>query len=205
MKIINCEQGADEWFEARKGVFTASNFSKIITSTGKESTSQLDFIYETISDLFLKEKEASYTNENMDRGVELEPIARQEYQKQTFNIVDQVGFVLSDCGNFGCSPDGLIGDDGLIEIKCPKAKNHLKYCIDNKLPTQYVAQVQGQLYVTGRQWCDFVSFHPDINFNNGLFIVRVERDEDFISALEDQLKEVINKKKCILNKLNKDH
>ena len=198
MIIHNVEQGTDEWLNLRKGVATASNFSKIITSTGKESTAIDKYAFELATDSLLTKIEAGYSNANMQRGNELEPLARQTYQEETFNLVEQCGFITSDCGNFGYSPDGLIGDDGLIEIKCPLATNHFNYIIDKKCPTAYYSQVQGGLFITGRKWCDFVSYHPD--FTQPLFIFRVERDEEFITQLDILLKKLLSIKNEFLTK-----
>ena len=198
MIIHNVEQGTDEWLNLRKGVATASNFSKIITSTGKESTTIDKYAFELATDSLLTKIEAGYSNANMQRGNELEPLARQAYQEETFNLVKQCGFITSDCGNFGYSPDGLVGDDGLIEIKCPLGINHLNYFLDKKCPTAYYSQVQGGLFITGRKWCDFVSYHPD--FTQPLFIFRVERDEEFITQLDILLKKLLSIKNEFLTK-----
>ena len=203
MKILNVKQGSEEWLDARRGVLTASNFSKVVTSTGKPSKSQDDLVLELVAQSLLDEVEETFMSDDMHRGMDLEPLARRAYQEETFNAVDEVGFMVSDSDEFGYSPDGIIDDDGLIEIKCPKAKNHLKYLSEEKLPTKYVAQVQGGLLVSGRKWCDFVSFHPDIKLNEGLFIVRVERDEDFIAKLLEEIDSVIEQKNEILHNLKK--
>lgn len=204
MKIINLEQGSDEWLKARLGVATASNFDKVITSTGKESTQFEKYALELASQLLMDEPEETYKNDAMKRGNELEPVARQAYEETTFNIVETVGMFKSDCGNFGYSPDGLVGNDGLIEIKCPQATTHLKYLIDDKLPADYVAQVQGGLFISGRKWCDFVSFHPNFKEGRQLFVKRIERDEDFIAKLETNLIKTIRLRDEILVKLTEN-
>lgn len=194
MRIITKEQapqGSEEWLKLRLGVATASNFDKIITSTGKESATLPKYALELATQYLLTEPEPSYKNEAMQRGNELEPFARQAYEEANFETVDEISMFLSDCGNYGASPDGLVGNDGLIEIKCPLATTHFKYLIDNKLPTDYVAQVQGLLWVSGRKWCDFISYHPSFIADKQLLIVRVERDEKFISELEKLVDKVI--------------
>lgn len=201
MIIHNVEQGTDEWHNLRKGIATASNFSKIITSAGKESLTLDKYVFELATDSLLTKIEVGYSNANMQRGNELEPLARQAYQEETFNIVEQCGFITSDCGNFGYSPDGLVGDDGLIEIKCPLAKTHFGYILDNKCPSDYYAQVQGGLFITGRKWCDFISYHPD--FKQSLFILRVERDEEFIAKLDVLLEKLDILKREFLMKIEK--
>jgi len=147
MQVIkDIEQGSQEWLQMRLGVATASNFDKNITSTGVESKALKDYAFELASDSLLTEPEVGFQSEAMIRGNKLEEEARSYYSFVTDNKVEEVTFIKKD--NIGYSPDGLIGDNGLIEIKCPLKKNHLKYLIDNKLPTKYKAQVQGGLYIS---------------------------------------------------------
>ena len=202
MKILNLEQGSDEWFRARLGVATASNFSKIITSTGSASSTLNDYALTLAAETLLETPDEAYKNADMERGNDLEPVARQYYEEYNFCEVKEVGFIVSDCGNYGYSSDGLVGSDGLIEIKCPKAKNHVQYMADKKCPTQYLAQIQGGLMVSGRKWCDFVSFHPDFIGYKKLFVVRVFRDEEFIVKLKRMISKLVLKKNEILNKIN---
>lgn len=204
MRVITKEQapqGSEEWLKLRLGVATASNFDKIITSTGKESTTLPKYALELATQYLLTEPEPSYKNEAMQRGNELEPFARQAYEEATFEAVDQISMFLSDCGNYGASPDGLVGNDGLIEIKCPLATTHLKYLIDNKLPTDYVAQVQGLLWVSGRKWCDFISYHPSFIADKQLLTVKVERDEAFIAELAKLAQKTITMRNEILKQI----
>jgi putative phage-type endonuclease len=201
MQIIkNIDQGSEEWFQLRLGVATASNFDKIITAGGKQSTTLEKYALQLATDKMLTTPEPSYKNEAMIRGTELEPLAREAYQEETFNIVEQITMFKSDCGNFGYSPDGLVGDDGLIEIKCPKATTHFQYIIDNKAPADYWQQLQGGLWLSGRKWIDFVSYHPDFKTKQ-LFIIRVGRDEDYITKLAELANKVILLRNEFLNKL----
>ena len=151
-------------------------------------------------DTMLTTPEPSYKSADMIRGTQLEPFAREAYQEETFSIVEQITMFLSDCGNFGYSPDGLVGDDGLIEIKCPKAITHFQYIIDNKGPSDYWQQLQGGLWLSGRKWIDFVSYHPDFKTKQ-LFIIRVGRDEDYITKLAELANKVILLRNEFLNKL----
>lgn len=202
MQIIkDIEQGSPEWHKLRMGVATASNFSKIITPTGKLSTSIDGYALKLAAEYFLVEPEETYKSAAMERGTELEPDARQAYEEFNLIPVEQVTFIRSDCGNFGYSPDGLVDSDGLIEIKCPQDTTHLDYIIGGKVPTEYKAQVQGGLMVSGRKWCDFVSYHPNFKDDKRLFIVRAERDEEFISSLRAGIDLVIKKRDEILVKL----
>jgi putative phage-type endonuclease len=201
MQIIkDIQQNSNEWLQLRLGVATASNFDKIITAGGKQSTTLEKYALQLATDKMLTAPEPSYKNEAMTRGTELEPLAREAYQEETFNIVEQITMFKSDCGNFGYSPDGLVGDDGLIEIKCPKATTHFQYIIDNKAPSDYWQQLQGGLWLSGRKWIDFVSYHPDFKTKQ-LFIIRVGRDEDYITKLAELANKVILLRNEFLNKL----
>lgn len=200
MKIINCTQGSNEWLHIRRGVATASNFSKVVTSDGKPSKQATDYAFQLASELITDIQEESYKSADMQRGNDLEPEARNEYQQETLTLVEEVGFVL--CDYFGYSPDGFVGDDGLVEFKCPNQKTHTKYLMGNKLPTEYKAQVQGGLLATKRKWCDFVSYHPNFEDDKRLFIVRVYRDEEFITVLDGGLKKLNDNKNKIINNIN---
>mgnify|MGYP003109553215 CR=1 FL=1 len=200
MQIIkDIEQGSQEWLQLRLGIATASNFKKIITSTGAESKSLKDYAFELASDSLLTEPEASFQSEAMIRGNELEEEARSYYSFVNDVKIDQVTFIKKD--EIGYSPDGLIGENGLIEIKCPLKKNHLKYLIDNKLPSDYKPQVQGGLYISEREYCDFISYHPLFKDDKKMFVVRVYRDEEYIKKLSDLLTKTIELKNEILTKL----
>lgn len=201
MKVIDCIQGSDQWLNVRRGVATASNFSKIVTSKGDASTQRNGYTLQLASELITDIQDESYKSSDMQRGNDLEAEARQAYMEATLSNVEQVGFIL--CDHYGYSPDGLVGNDGIIEIKCPKQNTHTKYLFDKKLPTEYKAQVQGGLLATGRKWCDFISYHPSFDVDKRLLIIRAERDEDFISSLKAALDKVNDKKTDILSKICK--
>lgn len=177
MNVINCEQGSPEWFGCRAGIPTASAFDKIITSTGKASTQADTYINQLLCEQMAGQSEGLEPTEWMLRGIEMEAEARSFYELETGRDVEQVGFIVGD--GCGCSPDGVIGDDGLIEIKCPKPTTHVGYLRAGKLPSKYVPQVQGQLWVCGRDWCDFLSYCPGLP----PLLVRVDRDQGFIDSL----------------------
>jgi len=201
MQIIrDIEQGSEAWLQLRLGVATASNFDKIITAGGKESATLPKYALELATQCLLTAPEPSYKNEAMARGNEIEPLARQAYQEETLQVVEEITMFKSDCGNFGFSPDGLLGDDGIIEIKCPMATTHAKYLLDNKMPTDYWQQVQGGLWVSERKFCNFVSFHPNFK-EKSIFIIRVERDEAFIAELARLAQKTILMRDEILTKI----
>lgn len=178
------EQRTDEWFKARLGIPTGSSFSKLITSQGKPSSQAATYINTLIAERVTGERPETHTSEAMQRGTDMEPDAIAWYELITDNEVTETGFHRHPVVACGASPDGLVGDKGLIEIKCPLPHNHVKYVRANKLPSEYVPQVQGQLWVLDRAWCDFVSYHPQLP----PMLIRVTRDEEFIEALAEQVR-----------------
>lgn len=157
-----CEQGSPQWLEMHRGVPTASNFDKIMTTKARKlSSSILPFCYKLIGQLYypgpLSEADV-YESDDMRRGRELEDQARRAYSLVKDVAVRQVGFVMDDASQFGCSPDGLVGNDGGLEIKCPRLSKHAEYLHAGVLPDDYACQVHGSLIVTGRQWWDFMSY-----------------------------------------------
>ena len=180
MKILEMEQGTQEWLEARLGCPSGSGFSKLITASGTPSSSAESYINGLIAELVTGESTPMHVTEWMQRGTELEPFARMNYELETDREVTEVGFCMHDILRCGVSPDGLIGDDGGIEIKCPKPSTHVKYLRNGKLPSEYKAQVMGCLWITGREWWDFMSYHPQMPN----LLIRVHRDEEYINQLE---------------------
>ncbi len=193
MKIVNCVQYSSDWWLARRGVPTASCFDKIITSTGKLSTQAEGYIAELIADQveltpnFLTEREGH--TPAMRNGIALEPEARRWLAMELDKPVVEVGFITTDDGRFGCSPDALAGDDEIVELKCPMLKTHAAYVLKGVLPTDYKVQVHGQLWVCGqgenpRKRARFVSYAPGLQ----PLLLTVEPD-DFTAkvgqALED--------------------
>lgn len=180
MKILEMEQGTQEWLEARLGCPSGSGFSKLITASGTPSSSAESYINDLIAELITGESTPFHVTEWMQRGTELEPFARMNYELETDREVTEVGFCMHDILRCGVSPDGLIGDDGGIEIKCPKPSTHVKYLRKGTLPSEYKAQVMGCLWITGREWWDFMSYHPQMPN----LLIRVYRDEEYINQLE---------------------
>ena len=189
MQILNVEQGSPEWIQARAGLATASNFSKIVTSKGDLSKSIKEYGLVLASQTLVDEVEPSFKNGHMARGNDLEFWAVDAYEEYTFDKVERVGFM--KCDGYGYSPDGLVGENGLIEVKCPMQKVHLKYIAEGVVPLEYYQQIQGALFVSGREWCDFVSYNPTFKGKHKLFIKRVFRDEHFIAWLEIGIRKVI--------------
>lgn len=198
MRIIECEQLSEEWYKIRCGIPSASNFDKIITTKGESSKQAQKYLYQLAGEYVTGQKEQSYQNAAMLRGIELEQEAKNLYQIINEVVVESVGFCIGEPDiEYGCSPDGLVGDKGLVEIKCPNLATHVGYLLDNKAPTEYFQQMQGQLLVTGREWVDFMSYYPAIR----PLIVRVQRDEEFIKKLRIELEVFCTELNKIINKI----
>lgn len=181
MRVSNHTQGSDEWLESRLGRPTASNFGRLITPTGKPSASAEGYINELVAQRITGEIPEFFKSEAMERGNELEPHAKAAYEFANDVEVVEVGLCLHDEFECGASPDGLIGEDGGIEIKCPLPHNHVAYLRAGEVPSKYIPQIQGCLWITGREWWDFMSYHPSMQD----LIVRVYRDEAYIKKLAD--------------------
>lgn len=191
--VLHCQQGSVNWHDARRGIPTASNFSKIVTPKGAISKSRFPYMHRLLAEWALgydvEEFQGNYWTE---RGEMLEPEARAYYGAITGLEPQEVGFVYKDDRKLvGCSPDWIIGDDGIGEVKCPAAQTHIGYLLDfggGKVPDQYKAQTQGQLWVTGAKWLDFVSYFPGLPE----VVVRVERDPAYQDALDSHLNDFID-------------
>lgn len=182
MKIHNFEQRTEDWYNIRKGKMTASNADTIIANGKGLET----YIYNLMAEYYSSAEKENYINADMQRGIDLEPEARLEFEFYTNLDVQEVGFI--EYNEFiGVSPDGLIGDDGLIEIKCPNDSVYFKLLLSDNIKPEYIAQMQMQLYVTDRQYCYFVSYNP--NFEKSLYIKKITRDEEMIEKLKKGLAE----------------
>lgn len=178
----NFEQGTPLWFDARAGIVTASVMRNLITTTLKvaDNETSRSLICQLATERITGHPDLIYPNRDMQRGTELEPFARALYAEH-YAPVKEIGFMRldEDWGSIGFSPDGLVGDDGLIEIKSPRPKNHVATILADKVPAQYMAQCQAGLLVSGRKWLDFVSFSPGAR----LYVTRVLPDERWAVAL----------------------
>lgn len=188
MIVLNCEQGSREWVEARLGIPTASAFSRIVTPGGKLSAAREEYQGELLAEWALGEADEFGGTEWMERGKMLEPEALQHYAFYRDLQPERVGFVYRDEDQMvGCSPDGLV-KDGALELKCPKASKHLIYLAGGQCPKKYVPQVQGHIWVTGRPWCDFMSYHPGLP----PLIIRVEPDAAYQAAFDNHMPDFID-------------
>jgi putative phage-type endonuclease len=179
-------QGSEDWFAARIGKVTASRVADVLATikTG-ESASRKNYRMELVCPRLTGQREEGFTNSHMERGIELEPLARASYEFKTGVTVTEIGFADHPSIEMsGASPDGLVGLYGLVEIKCPTAANHVETLLSGKAPTKYIAQMQWQMACTGARWCDFVSYCPAVGDNLALFVVRIDRDDEYIAETE---------------------
>ena len=204
MKCFDFEQYSPEWWDIRRGVPTASRFGKIITpKTGKLSAQADTLIAELIAETFRRGsvEPDRPINRSMEHGIATEDQARKWYAFDREAELKQVGFCKTDDDRFGCSPDALVGDDGVLELKCPNVETHVGYVMDGTLPDDYKAQVHGHLIVTGRPWCDFVSYVTD-QADLEPFVVRVQPDE-FTDKLRKALDEFYERYQAVLAKFTR--
>jgi putative phage-type endonuclease len=173
-------QGGSEWFAARRGNVGASSVYKVMAKGEGKVRQQymVDLLIERLGG-----QTESFTSQAIQRGTETEPLARSAYEVETGQMVDECGFIMHpEIDRFGASPDGMVGDDGLIEIKCPNTATHIDFIRTRKPSGQYIWQMQAQMACTGRQWCDFVSYDdrlPGLEFQT----VRIMRDDDKIAEM----------------------
>jgi len=196
------EQRTEEWFSARLGKVTASRVADVLAKikTG-ESASRKNYKMELVVQRLTNKQGESFTNAAMEWGTEQEPFARMAYEAHTGTFVKEEGFVdHPKIEGFGCSPDGVVGE-GLIEIKCPNTANHIETVLENKVPSKYIPQMQCQMACTGAKWCDFVSFDPRLPEDLQLFVVRVERDQEYIDAMEVEVKQFLSEVLDLFNQL----
>lgn len=189
MKIIDCTQGTPEWHKARAGRVTASKIADLTarTKTGF-SASRANYLADLIAERLTGAVAEGFTNAAMQWGTEKEPEARAAYEFMTDQSVTQVGFVIHPTIEAsGCSPDGLVGDVGMVEIKCPNTATHLETLLGGTVPEKYIKQMQWQMRCCNRTWCDFVSYDPRLPARMQLFVQRVARDDAMLAEIEAQV------------------
>jgi putative phage-type endonuclease len=190
----NIEQGSLEWLRLRAGKVTASRVADVIakTKTGV-SASRAKYAGELIAERLTGSPAGRYSNAAMAWGTEMEPEARSAYEYNRAASVEQVAFVLHPTiADSGASPDGLVGEDGLVEIKCPETHTHIETLLGQAVPGKYVTQMQWQMACTGRAWCDFVSYDPRLPEPMRFFCKRVMRDAALIAELEREVVTFLN-------------
>jgi len=183
MKIYNCEQKSEEWFKVRELKLTASKAQAI----GNAKAGLETLITNMMAEYYSSAEKENYSGKDTERGNELEPVAREMYELEQGVEVEQVGFI-EESKHVGCSPDGLVGKEGLLEIKCLNDVNH--YCIIRDgyggIDTQYIWQTQMQMLITKRKWCDLVFYNP--NFEKSMVIFRIEPNEETFEKLKIGIK-----------------
>ena len=197
LEIFYCQQGSPEWFDARRAVVTASEFATVIAKGrgGGESVTRRKYLLTLAGEAITGEVADKWEgNRHTERGKLLEPEARDAYALITGADPVQIGFMKR--GGAGASPDSLIGEHGLLEIKTKLPHLQLECLEADRLPPKHAAQVQGQLWISGRQWCDFVSYWPGLP----IFIKRVERDEAYIAGLSVAVDEFLAELSAIVRK-----
>lgn len=191
MRVIECDQNSHEWLAERRGRITASRIANVMSTLkrGGEGADRKNYRTELIAERLSGRAEDHYTSPEMMWGTENEPYARAAYEIGCGVMVDQVGFVLHPTMDFsGGSPDGLVGEDGMIEIKCGKTTTHLKWLMAGEVPEEHQDQILWNLCCTERKWCDFISFDPRLPDGLNIFIVRMQRDEKRIANIEAEVK-----------------
>jgi putative phage-type endonuclease len=198
------DQRTDEWHQARLGKVTASRLADVLATikTG-EAASRANYRIELVAERLTGLRSPGFTSTAMQWGVDNERAAVAAYELETGRMVSDVGFVQHpEIADSGASPDGLVGDEGLIEIKCPETKTHVHTLLQKKVPAQYMPQIQWQLACTGRAWVDFVSFDPRLPAHLMLEIIRVERDQSLIDQYAAEIKKFLDEVTETVAKLN---
>jgi putative phage-type endonuclease len=204
MKIIEmCEQGSAEWHRLRLGRITASRMKDVMTKPrsgdGLSKVAEA-YMMELLAERLAGEPKPFFENDAMRWGTETEPQARAMYELKEGVTVKEVAFI-AEGEYLGVSPDGLVGDDGLLEIKCPTTITQIKRALTDDYAADYYAQIQMQLWISDRKWCDFLSFDPRLDVDAGYLLQRVERDENFISDMAQKTFLFIEKMNDFYSKL----
>jgi hypothetical protein len=186
---IDCVQGSEEWAEARCGLVTASRAADVIAMTKKgEAAARRNYRTELVVEILTGQPAPRYVSPEMQWGIDQEPFARAAYELRHDLLVATCGFILHpEIPRFGASPDGLIGRDGLIQIKCPNTSTHLGWMLGGTVPLEHAPQMLAELACTGREWCDFVSYDPRLPHHLQLFVRRFSRDDALIATLETEV------------------
>ncbi len=197
------EQKTEGWFQARCGLATASRFKDILAKIKSgEAATRRNYKMQLVCERLTGKPQEGYQNGAMQWGTDNEPFARIAYEARG-QIVREEGFIKHPDIDAGCSPDGLIEDNGGIEIKCPyQTAVHIETII-NGMPPEHMPQVQGAMWITGRTWWDFISYDPRMPESMQLYVQRIERDEDYIATLDKEVRRFLDEVTSILSELQK--
>jgi hypothetical protein len=193
-------QRTDEWFAARIGRATASRFKDVLARVKNgEAASRRDYRSQLVVERLTGAREEGYTNAAMQWGIDHEDDARAMYGAE----VMECGFIAHPTLMAGASPDGFVGDDGLVEIKCPKTATHIDMLLAGKMPSEHIPQVQGQMWIVDKSWCDLVSYDPRLPIEHQLVVYRIHRDEQYIAMLKREVKRFLDEVDETVNRLAK--
>jgi len=187
------EQRSNEWFEARLGRVTASRTADVMAKTKSGySASRANYMAQLITERLTGRPTEGFSSAAMQWGTDTEPQARAAYEIMTGRDVIEVAFIQHpEINGFGASPDGFVGSDGLIEIKCPNTATHIETLLAEKVPSKYITQMQVQMLCTGRAWCDFVSFDPRLPGNMAFWMSRIEADAKMQAEIEAEVQKFL--------------
>lgn len=203
---LNIQQGSPEWLFERCGCVTASRIKDVVAKlkNGKESAARQSYKMEVLTEILTGRTTEHFVTMAMDWGIQTEPLARTAYEFAKGVEVERIGYVRHlGISRSGASPDGLVGEDGLVEIKCPNTTTHLEYLIEGVVPDDYRPQMMWQMACTGRSWCDFVSYDPRLPNEFNLFIERLHRDDMVIGDMEREVERFISEVNEMAQKLLK--
>lgn len=198
MIIEMVPQRSAEWHAMKLGTISASSANDIDTAPKRKT-----FVFGLLAQILTGKSNPFYVTDAVQRGIDMEQFAKEDYEKLKGTKIEDVGFIFQDEERIvGCSPDGLVRDEGLIEIKCPNTATHISYIV-NGPPKAYVLQMQFQMYITGRKWCDFVSWDDRVDDENlVMYTKRIYRDNEMISAIDRDVKLVVKDVKAFLTEHN---
>ena len=205
--MTGCDQGTAEWFAARIGKATASRVTDIVAKTKSgPSASRKNYAAQLVAERLTGTPTESFSNAAMQWGTDTEAEARDAYRQHSLNEVIECGFVdHPTIDDSGASPDGLIGDDGLLELKCPNTATHIETLLGKAAPAKYLHQMMWQMACTGRAWCDFASYDPRLPEHMRLFVIRVHRDDEVIAELEREVAAFLNEVEQTVAKLRETY
>jgi hypothetical protein len=202
-RLIDVQQGSGDWLSARVGRVTSSRLKDVcdFLKSGKSSAARDGYLIEIVTERLTGQPVPHFTNSAMQHGTDNEPAARVEYAWSRQVEVEETGLWILEQRMFGGSPDGLVGKDGLIEIKCPWSTGIHVRTILNGMPDEHAYQIQGNLYVTNRSYADFISYDPRMPEGLKLYVQRIERDEKMISLIEENVDQFLTEVDLMVTKL----
>lgn len=197
------EQRSEEWFQVRCGRVTGSRIGDLMAKTKSGySASRKNYLAQIVVETLTQTPTESFSNAAMQWGTDTEPFAREAYEMATGHIVEETGFVLHpDIELAGASPDGLVGADGLLEIKCPNTATHIETLLSEKIERKHLLQMQWQMACTERDWCDFVSYDPRMPDKLKFHCTRVDRDEGLVNEIVDEVTSFLNEVGALVSQL----